>query len=519
MELKELRLTTTATARLVALLAVSTLAATGPARAASCEALAALDLPGAELTLAERVPAGGLELAGRNGPGAEMLAAQLAELPAFCRVAATLRPTPDSAIQIEVWLPEEEWNGRLQSVGNGAWAGSISYGALADAVAAGFAAASTDTGHEGNVATFVVGHPEKLVDFAYRAVHEMTVAAKAIVAARYAGPPQASYFVGCSTGGRQALAEAQRYPEDYDGIVAGAAAYHPTHLQAEQIWTAIVGQRAPDAGLTAEQLPLLNAAVLASCDTLDGVADGVVENPAQCAFDPRELVCETGQTAGCLSPAQAETARRIYAGPTTAAGESLFPGVARGSELGWNDRVTGEPISLAVDTYRYLVYADARWDYRHFDPERSIPDAMTKIASIMNSTDPNIEPFLAHGGKLLLYHGWNDFGVPPLASVRYYERVVRALGAARADDGVRLFMVPGMNHCRGGVGTDRFDTAAAIDRWVTTGTAPTRIEAARVEDGEVVRTRPLCPYPQVAAYDGSGSTDESSNFTCREETP
>jgi feruloyl esterase len=515
MELKESLLTTAATARLAALLAAGTLAMAGQARAASCEALASLDLPDTALTLAERVPASGLELPQARGPGAAMLAAQLAELPAFCRVAATLHPTPDSTIRIEVWLPETQWNGRLQSVGNGAWAGSISYAALADAVAAGFAAASTDTGHEGNVATFVVGHPEKLVDFAYRAVHEMTAAAKAIVAARYEGPPQASYFVGCSTGGRQALAEAQRYPDDYDGIVAGAAAYHPTHLQAEQIWTAIVGDRAPGAALTAEQLPLLNAAVLASCDTLDGVADGVIENPAQCPFDPGTLTCKSGETASCLSPAQVETVRQIYAGPATAAGESLFPGVARGSELGWSDRVTGKPISLAVETYRYLVYADARWDYRDFAPERAIPDAMTKIAAIMNSTDPNIEPFLAHGGKLLLYHGWNDFGIPPLASVRYYDDVVATLGDERADEGVRLFMVPGMNHCRGGVGTDQFDAAAAIDRWVTTGQAPTRIEAARVEGGEVVRTRPLCAYPQVATYGGRGSTDESSNFICR----
>lgn len=488
------------------------------ASAAPCEAIADMDLPGGEITVAETVPAGGFELdAAPPGPGAEAMARTFRGLPAFCRVAATLRPSPDSEIGIEVWLPEADWNGALQSVGNGAWAGSISYAALAAALTANYAAASTDTGHKGNSSAFAVGHPEKLADFAHRAVHEMTVAAKAVVAARYSAGPKRSYFVGCSTGGRQALAEAQRYPDDYDGIVAGAAAYHPTHLQGAQIWTAIVGHGVPGGALTAEQLPALNEAVLGACDTLDGVADGVLENPQQCRFDAEALVCGASSAATCLSPPQAETVRRIYAGPTSGSGQSLFPGVARGSELGWNDRVAGEPISLAVETYRDLVFQDPAWDFRSFDAERDIARAEAAIGPLMNSTKANLEPFLSRGGKLMLYHGWNDFGIPPLASVVYYESVLETVNAPLAEDGVRLFMVPGMNHCRGGVGTDRFDAAAAIDRWVTTGDAPQQIEATREEAGRIVRTRPLCAYPEVAVYSGSGSTDDAGSFVCESE--
>jgi feruloyl esterase len=433
-------------------------------------------------------------------------------------VSATLRPSRDSDIKIEVWLPEANWNGKLQSVGNGAWAGSISYSAMVGALAQGYAAASTDTGHEGNTSAFAIGRPEKLVDFAHRAIHEMTVAAKALIAARYESPPRRSYFVGCSTGGRQALAEAQRYPGDYDGIVAGAPAHHPSHLQGAQIWTALLGHDSAGGALTAEQLPLINAAVIEACDTLDGVADGVIENPRQCAFDPATLLCPAGAAGGtgvCLSPQQVETVRKIYVGPATASGETLFPGVARGSELGWNDRVAGAPISLAVETYRDLVFADPDWDFRSFDAERDMPRAHAAIGALMNSTDPDLEPFLSHGGKLLLYHGWNDSGIPPLASVDYYDSILETVDPSLADGGVRLFMVPGMNHCGGGVGTDRFDAAAAIDRWVTTGEAPERIEAAREEAGRTLRTRPLCPYPAVAVYTGAGSTDDADNFVCR----
>jgi Tannase and feruloyl esterase len=490
----------------------------GTASAASCPSLVDVPLDSGTVASSALVAAGTFDIAA-IAPGTRVnpeLARALAALPAFCRATAVLRPSRDSEIRIEVWLPEQNWNGKLQAVGNGAWAGSISYGALAGALADGYAAASTDTGHSGNVATFAVGHPDKLIDFAYRAIHEMTDATKRLVEARYASAPERSYFVGCSTGGRQALAEAQRYPTDYDGIVAGAAAYHPTHLQGAQIWTARIGYRASGAALSAEQLPLIHAATIAACDRLDGIEDGVLENPPACAFDPGSLVCASQSGGACLTGAQAATVRYIYSGPATAAGERLFPGLARGSELGWGDRVTGEPIALATETYRYLVFDDPDWDVTTFDAERDIAAAVATIGPVMNSIDADLTPFFGRGGKLILYHGWDDAGIPPYSTIDYFERVRATVDPQLADAGMRLFMVPGMGHCRGGIGTDRFDAVAALDRWVGAAEPPARIDASRVEDGATVRTRPLCPYPATAVYTGQGNTDVAANFDCRD---
>jgi feruloyl esterase len=297
--------------------------------------------------------------------------------------------------------------------------------------------------------------------------------------------------------------------------VAGAAAYYPSHLQGMQVWTAAIAQRAPGAALDADDFAVVNQTVLAQCDTIDGVADGVIENPAQCRFDAASLVCNATRSAQCLSPLQAETVNMTYAGPTDRAGRSLFPGLSRGSELGWNTLSGERPLSLAAETYGTLVFDDPNWDYRRFDAARDFAIGVERIGPLMDSSDPNVTPFLSRGGKLLLYHGWNDPGIPPRSTVGYYESVKATVAAPLAQNGVRLFMVPGMNHCAGGVGTDTFDAVAALDRWVSHGEAPQRIEASRVVDGKVVRTRPLCPFPQVAVYDGGGSTDASENFVCR----
>jgi feruloyl esterase len=486
----------------------------GPAAAATCESLTVLTLAHAQVTKAEAVAAGAFQIEG-SGPRVAATNAALRETPAFCRAALTSRPSPDSDIKIEVWLPADAWNGRLQVVGNGAWAGTISYPALANALEQGYAAASTDTGHAGNTVEFAVGHPEKLVDFAYRAVHETAVAAKAVVDAYYARAPEHAYFAGCSTGGRQALAEAQRYAADFDGIVAGAAAYYPSHLQGMQVWTAAITQRAPGAKLGERDLALVNEAALAACDAQDGVADGVIENPQRCEFDAKRLVCDSTNAGACLTPLQAETVDLTYRGPQDGAGRSLFPGLSRGSERGWRTLSGERPLSLAAETYGTLVFDDPSWDYREFDAARDIPIGARRIGPLMDSNDPNLAPFLSRGGKLILYHGWNDPGIPPGSTVEYYEAVKSAVAPALADGGVRLFMVPGMNHCGGGVGTDTFDAVAALDAWVSRGEPPRRIEASRVVDGEVVRTRPLCPFPQEAVYDGSGSTDDTRNFACR----
>jgi pimeloyl-ACP methyl ester carboxylesterase len=481
--------------------------------AAACEQLDRQHFGATEILSAEVVAPGRFALP-EGSRGAAALTAALGRLPAFCRVQAVAKPTADSAIGIEIWLPETGWNGKLLAVGNGAWAGSISYGALVDAVAVGYAAASTDTGHVGNSVEFAIGHPEKLVDFAHRAVHEMTLAAKAVIESEYSQVPDRAYFAGCSTGGRQALTEAQRYPADFDGIVAGAPAYYPTHIQGTQVWTAAVNAKHAGESLGQREFDLLNDAAIAACDTLDGVADGVIEHPPACDFDPVSLVCGTGKPSACLSPAQADIARLTYQGPVDEAGHSIFPGLARGSERGWRTLSSETPLALAIETYAELVFGEPDWDFLTFDAARDIPLGVERIGGLMDSADPDLSAFTARGGKLLLYHGWADPGIPPAGTVRYYEAVHATL-AETAADSVRLFMVPGMGHCRGGTGTDTFDAVAALDRWVSTGAAPQRIEASRVEDGAIVRTRPLCSFPARAVYDGDGSTDDSENFECR----
>ncbi len=293
--------------------------------AATCESVSSIALRNATITTAATVDAGAFPPPPGRGPNA---GAVYKRLPAFCRVAATLKPSADSAIKIEVWMPSAGWNGKLQSVGNGAWAGTISYPALATALAAGYAAASTDTGHEGNNADFITGHPEKVTDFAYRAVHEMTSAAKWIAAAFYGDGPQYSYWNGCSTGGRQAMAEAQRYPSDYDGIIAGAPANYTTRLQGAQVWTAAMSHKDEAGYIPPAKYAALHKAVIDQCDALDGVKDGVIEDPTRCRFDPKVIQCKGDDNASCLTAPQVDVARKIYLGPGS------FPGLEPGSELG-----------------------------------------------------------------------------------------------------------------------------------------------------------------------------------------
>jgi len=482
--------------------------------ASNCENLTSLKLRNTTITRAEVVAAGAFTSPlpapkGKQPPS-------FRNVPAFCRVGATLTPVSDSEIKIEVWLPESGWNGNLQSVGNGAWAGTISYPALGTALTAGYATASTDTGHSGgNPATFIPGHPEKLIDFSYLTVHEMTVAAKAIIAARYGSEPKYSYWNGCSTGGRQALVEAQRYADDYEGIIAGAAAINTTHLQGAQVWSAQVVHKDEASYIPPAKYAVLHGAALEACDAMDGVKDGVLENPTKCRFDPKVLLCKDADGPSCLTAPQVEAARQLYAGPVDSHGKSLFPGLERGSETGWATLSGTKPMALADETYKFLVFQDANWNYLTFNPERDIATAVKNAGPMMDAIDPNLKPLFSHGGKVLMYHGWADPGIAPQNSVRYYNSVVDKLGKAATSNSIRLFMVPGMGHCQGGDGTSTFGMIDAISKWVEQGKAPDRIEASRVRGGQTERTRPLCPYPQVAVYNGSGSTDESANFSCK----
>jgi feruloyl esterase len=481
------------------------------AAAETCDQLTTVKLQQGAVTLAQPVAAGAFTAPQGGGLGN---ANAFKNLKAFCRVAATLKPSADSEIKIEVWLPEAGWNGNLESVGNGAWAGSIGYPAMATALADGYASASTDTGHAGNNANFILGHPEKAVDFSYRAVHEMTVAAKAITKAYYGSPLKFAYWNGCSTGGRQALTEAQRYPEDYDGILAGAAAINTTRLQGMQTWAAAQAHKDEAAYIPPEKYSLLHKAVLEACDALDGVKDGVLEDPTRCHFDPGTLACKNADGPSCLTAPQVDLARKLYAGPTDAQGHQLARGLEPGSEMGWNTLIGPKPMSLAVETYQYLVFKNPSWDFRTIDAQKDFAQADKEIRALMNSTDPNLKPFLSHG-KLLMYHGWADPGIPPQNSVDYYKNVVQTVDAKSAADSVRLFMIPGMGHCRGGDGTDTFGGIAALSAWVEKGQAPERIEASHSTKGTIDKTRPLCAYPQTAVYTGSGETNDAANFVCK----
>jgi feruloyl esterase len=451
---------------------------------------------------------------GRGGPPP----VSYKDVPAFCRVAATLRPVKDSEIKIEVWLPAAGWNGKMEAVGNGAWAGSISFSALATAVRAGYAGTSTDTGHSGgNPATFTIGHPEKVIDFAYRSVHEMAVTAKAVIRAYYGDAPKFSYFNGCSTGGRQAITAVQRYPKDFDGVVAGAPAMNVSHLQGNQAWTGQIAHLDEGGYIPATKYPALQAAALNSCDALDGVTDRVIENPRVCKFDPAVMLCTGEDNISCLTAPQVEVAKKVYSGVTNSVtGKSIFPGLEPGSERGWASLSGPRPMALGVEVFRYLVHQDPAWTLAKFNADTDIPLAAKTIGPLMDAMDPNLKPFADRGGKLLIYHGWADPGISPRNSVNYYESVVDKIGAAKASKSIRLFMVPGMGHCSGGDGTDRFDAVAAIDQWVEKGKAPDSIAAShQVRGGAVDKTRPLCPYPQTAQYKGSGSTNEAVNFVCK----
>ena len=485
-----------------------------PATASSCESLASLTLPKTTITMARSVAAGDFDAPPGAGPPG---AGGLRDLPAFCRVAATLAPTADSDIKIEIWMPASGWNGKFQAVGNGGWAGAITYGALAMALRRGYATASTDTGHRGGSGSFALGHPEKLIDFAYRAVHEMTVKSKAVIAAFYGDGPKFSYWNGCSTGGKQGLAEAQRYPADFDGIIAGAPAINMMRLHAGSLWVAQAVHKDRDSFIPQSKFPLIHNAAVEACDALDGVKDGLLEDPTRCHFDPKALECKDGDAPTCLTPAQVEAARKIYAGaknPRT--GREVYPPFEPGSEFGWGGLAGMQPLPIANDTFKYVVFEDANWDYRTLNFDGDVARADKVDNGTNSATDPNLKPLVERGGKLILYHGWSDPAIAPLNTINYYKSVVDALGGARKTaESARLFLAPGMGHCRGGEGPDTFDVVGAMEQWVEHGKAPDRIVASHGRNARVDRTRPLCPYPQVAQYKGSGSIDDAANFVCK----
>jgi feruloyl esterase len=511
---------------LIVLSSISRLSAqTDPAVA--CSSLAEQKLPQTTITAAQAVTTGSFTPPGSTNA--------IGNLPPFCRVAGVIAPTSDSQVRFEVWLPLEKWNGKFAGVGNGGWAGVISYVPLADQLRRGYATASTNTGHEAsgglNMARFAFEKPEQLVDFAYRAHHETALRAKAITEAFFTKPPQRSYFIGCSSGGYEGLMAAQRFPADYDGIVAGMPANNWTRLMAGDFDATLAVFKGGINNLPTSGLSLLHRAALAACDGKDGVVDSVLEDPRQCAFDPGALSCTVGQAADtCLTPAQVEAARRVYGGlKDPATGAQLYPGLVPGSEPFWPNRDPANPFPIPIAHYKWLVFADPDWDWKSFDfsdpaDYQAHQKAEAKFAPILNATNPNLRGFRERGGKLIQYHGWNDQLITPLNSINYYESVLsffgdggqnRAKTLPDVQSFYRLFMAPGMAHCGGGTGPNTFDMQAALEQWVEQGVAPERIVATRAINGVVDRSRPLCPYPQVAVYKGKGDTNDAANFECR----
>ncbi|HEX5352965.1 MAG TPA: tannase/feruloyl esterase family alpha/beta hydrolase [Rhodanobacteraceae bacterium] len=525
---------------LVSLLIASVPLASIAAGTHDCAALAKLALPHARIDSAHVTAAG--TFAPSDAKPGQPLPAVFRNAPAFCRVQATLTPSSKSNIKAEVWLPLEGWNERFRGVGNGGFAGYINHDGLATAIDEGYASASTDTGHDRQDARWALGHPQKILDYGYRAMHAMTVLAKAVMQRFYGTPSRYSYFAGCSNGGRQALMEAQRYPADYDGIIAGDPAADWTHLMANALG---VAQHAssPTGYIPPAKLPIITHAALAACDAGDGVVDGVIGDPPHCRFNPDVLLCKRGSDPdGCLTASQVATVRAAYDGTRDHAGKPIFHGLMPGAEDvangGWGVWITGmqrgkSAYEFFVDNYfRNMVYHNRKWQLAGANIDAALALAQRRTGMAMNAVDPDLQPFFARRGKLILYHGWSDPAISPLATVHYFDAVTKTLGRHTASASMRLYVVPGMLHCNGGPGTNDFgqpgttaskhdpqhDMFDALVQWVEQGIPPAAIIATKYTDDDpgrpVVMTRPLCPWPQVARYDGHGNTNSATSFTC-----
>jgi Tannase and feruloyl esterase len=523
-------------------LAASTLfisaAASEPAYSAapmSCASLASLSLPDTTISIAEVVPAGTFSTAMDT---------------TACRVAGSIAPTGDSDIRFEVWMPASGWNGKFLSAGEGGFAGTINYNGIAGALRRGYAGGSTDTGHVGGNADFAPGHPEKVTDFGWRGKHLQAERSKDIIRAFYGEPAKHSYFSSCSNGGRQALMEIQRFPEDYDGVIVGAPANRWTYHLAGFIWNEQALFNTPGAYISAAKLQAMQTATLATCDVLDGVRDGVVEDPRRCRFDPASMACPAGGDGpSCLTPPQVDAVRAIVTGPRNPrTGKQFYPGYftsAAGEPAAWPAWITGPGAPGAsiqgffgngyFGRMVYEIPAPGVWDFSTFDFDGDLAFAVEKTRRTLNADETDLSAFRRQNrdGKIIMWHGWDDPAIASADSVNYYLQV--AAQTKHAKNFFRLFMAPGMLHCGGGPGPNAFgqslpqakplsnspehDILSALERWVEEGKAPKQIIAVKyVNDSPadgIARTRPLCPYPKVAVYKGKGSTDDAANFNCR----
>jgi feruloyl esterase len=511
-----------------------------PAAAAVCSDLMYLSLPNTTITLAQSYAAGTVVSGTTRAPVD------------LCRVAATVRPGPQSNVHFEVWIPTDgSWNGKYQQIGNGGFAGSISLGNIANAVSRGYATAGTDDGTSGppSGAPAFIGNPDVLLDYGYRAVKATGDNSKAILSALMGQAPSYSYFVGCSDGGREGLQEAQRFPEDFDGIIVGSPVndqvgeFGASYLYNSQ--ATLSGPQTngvPDAYIPASKLPLLTNAVLARCVGKDGgvAGDAFLNDPRQCKFDPSFVQCNGAQDPNtCLTPAQVQAAQKIYAGPHDHI-SLLFPGLEPGGESptgGWSSWITGSSPTSPGSQYTLgfgfgcdLMQGLTSCDYLAIDVIAQDNAARQSLQPILSSVNPDLRGFKAHGGKMIQYAGWSDAAIAPQNGLNYYRKVVQTMGDP--SDFYRVFMVPGMAHCSGGAGPNAFgngtsngpvidadhDLVKALERWVEQGTAPARIIATHyvnnVASQGVAFQRPLCPFPQRAEYMGQGDPNNAANFAC-----
>ncbi len=514
-----------------------------PARAAAaaagptdCAALSGLTLEnGTTITSAVMVTSGTLEIAPNT---------TVANMPAFCRVQAVSKPSSESNIFFEVWLPDRaNWNGKFLSTGEGGFAGTPNYGrngrdgAMDEIVRRGYATASTDTGHKTADSFWAIGHPEVAADYLYRAKHVTTMAAKAIIAAFYERAPSHSYYSSCSNGGRQGLIEAQRYADDFDGLIIGAPWNFQSHSNAGFVWD-LQAMSAPGAAIPPEKLPAIDAAALAQCDKNDGLADGIISNPPSCHFDPMSIVCKGADGPACLTPAQAEGLQKIYDGPKNPrTGAPIFPGFAPGSEATWAGIIrpaSGRADGL-VSYFSNLVFENQEWNPLTFDFDKDMAAADEKTGRLGNAVSLDYSRAKQRGVKIIQYHGWNDPTLQPAYSPQYFDEVAAANGGVAAtEDFYRLFMVPGMTHCSNGPGASNFggvgqqlppardaehDLVTALERWVEQGVPPAQFIGTKYTDAEpatrtVAFTRPLCLYPAVPQYKGTGNPDDAASFSC-----
>ncbi len=477
----------------------------------ACESLRTFSKAGSRILASDYRPAGPLQLRGTGSFTPPPI-----EVDAHCAVSISTITSTESAVTSEIWLPDPAaWNGKLLGTGNGGYSSALSYPQMAQALSRGYAVGGSDTGHQGDRLDFGAGHPERIRDWAYRSTHVLAEDEKALVSAFYRKHAAHSYFVGCSTGGQQALSEAQRYPKYFDGIVAGDPGNDRILLNADFVESWLTTHPANQPAFPAAKLALLSHAAMAACDKQDGLADGVISDPTRCTFDPATLACSTGpDTTTCLTGAEIDMARRLYDGPVQDhAGKPIYPGWPRGSEAGWGSYLVSPEKPVRLEFWTSWVFDSPSFDVRSFDAPTAIAAARAKLPYV-EAVDPDLRPFRDSGGRLLLYHGWADPVVPPQDTINYYEKVKNILGPA-TESSVRLFMVSGMGHCGGGSGASTFDALGALDRWVTGLALPDSILATHNHGSEPAFERPLCPYPRVAQWDGKGDAAKSSSFHCQ----